>query len=90
MTLYTLSAYMWKVRGRLEKYPELTYVPSLRLDGVSQLDKYLDRWAAAGVGDILEADALFEVQYCSLANGLLRERHFHSTGSYVIIYDVGI
>ena len=69
-------------------YPELTYVPSLRFDGASQLREYLECWAAAEIGDILEANALFKMQHCSLANGLLTERHIYRTGAYATIHDV--
>ena len=69
--------------GRLDKYPKLTCVPSLRSNGLGQLDEYLDCWAATGVGDIPEVGAFFEVDYCSLANVLLRGCHLYGTEAYV-------
>ena len=89
--LYSFSLGFKSTRycGRLDKYPELTYVPSLRSNGLDQLDENLDSWAATGVGGIPEGDALFEMDYCSLADGLLRGCHFYGTEAYVVVHDVG-
>ena len=72
-----------------DKYPELTYVSSLRFNAASQLDEYLNCYAATGIGGIPEVDAFFEMEYCSLANGLLREGHSYGTGAYVFVYGAG-
>ena len=70
MTLY-VSAY--SLRELETHYPKLTHEPLLSLKGVGQLDECLYCWAATGVGTayhIFEVNALFQVNYDSLGDGL--------------------
>jgi hypothetical protein len=59
-------------------YPKLTYEPMLNLNGVGQLDECLYCWAGIGASagcHTFEVDALFQVKYDSLGDGL-RCGHF--------------